>query len=111
MTLLYREKQGESSTTHILLHTTAAGSLPSDTLEDFLSEHIADQYIPQPLDLKALFDFLKVRLCTNSTLKYNNNTLSLQHSREEPLHKHPHISLHLFRCSIAPYTSDAQEHY
>jgi hypothetical protein len=72
----YREKQGDNSTTHILLHTTAAGSMPSDVLEDFLAEHIADQYVPQPLDLKTLFDFLKVRLCVHTLWHtFSTNTI------------------------------------
>ncbi|CAM9402660.1 unnamed protein product, partial [Laminaria digitata] len=44
----------------LLLHTTAAGSVKSDELEAFLEEGLVEKYVPHPLDITTLFDFLKL---------------------------------------------------
>eukprot|EP00752_Nemacystus_decipiens_P011662 g10350.t1 len=44
----------------LLLHTTSAGSVRSDELEDFLEEGLVEEYVPHPLDVSTLFDFLKL---------------------------------------------------
>ncbi|CAM9388792.1 unnamed protein product, partial [Hapterophycus canaliculatus] len=46
--------------TKLLLHTTSAGSVRLDELEAFLEEGLVEQYVPHPLDLSTLFDFLKL---------------------------------------------------
>ncbi|CAN0172311.1 unnamed protein product [Ectocarpus sp. 6 AP-2014] len=46
--------------TKLLLHTTSAGSVTFDDLEAFLEEDLVDEYVPHPLDLGTLFDFLKL---------------------------------------------------
>ncbi|CAN0135968.1 unnamed protein product [Ectocarpus sp. 12 AP-2014] len=46
--------------TKLLLHTTSAGSVTFDDLEAFLEEDVVDEYVPHPLDLGTLFNFLKL---------------------------------------------------
>ncbi|CAM9216135.1 unnamed protein product [Ectocarpus sp. 13 AM-2016] len=46
--------------TKLLLHTTSAGSVTFDDLEAFLEEDLVDEYVPHPLDLGTLFNFLKL---------------------------------------------------
>ncbi|CAB1117856.1 unnamed protein product [Ectocarpus sp. CCAP 1310/34] len=46
--------------TKLLLHTTSAGSVKFDDLEAFLEEDLVDEYVPHPLDLGTLSDFLKL---------------------------------------------------
>ncbi|CAM9131909.1 unnamed protein product [Ectocarpus fasciculatus] len=54
------ELDDSHSSTKLLLHTTSAGSVTFDDLEAFLEEGLVDEYIPHPLDLGTLFDFLKL---------------------------------------------------
>eukprot|EP00903_Cladosiphon_okamuranus_P012090 g11349.t1 len=44
----------------LLLHTTSAGSVKSDELEEFLEEGLIEEYVPHPLDVSTLFNFLKL---------------------------------------------------
>ncbi|CAN0054674.1 unnamed protein product [Ectocarpus sp. 12 AP-2014] len=46
--------------TKLLLHTTSAGSVTFEDLETFLEEDLVDEYVPHPLDLGTLFNFLKL---------------------------------------------------
>eukprot|EP00904_Undaria_pinnatifida_P012028 jgi/Undpi1/7956/HiC_scaffold_24.g10428.m1 len=60
--------------TKLLLHTTAAGSVKSDDLEAFLEEGLVEKYVPHPLEITTLFDFLK--LCEDGDDQYGTRKLS-----------------------------------